>query len=391
MSSNSDDNVLESILEVLIRNGNNGINQVLERLFNEATSMERDEFLKAKPYERSEERQGYANGYKPKNILLRSGAIKVQIPQVRGLSFYPQSIEKGCRSERALKLAIAEIYVAGVSTRKVRAIAEQLCGTEVSATQVSRFSKIMDEELEKFRSRPLGEVPYVILDARYEKVRTDGVVTDAAVLIAIGVNSKGQREVLGVSISLSEAEVHWRGFLESLVQRGLRGIILITSDDHSGLRNARKAVFPSIPWQRCQFHFAQNAQSYVPKISMREEIAAAVRGIFQCASLSQAREEVKRITSSYEKTASEFTKWLEENIEESLTVSAFPKEHWKHIRTTNLLERVNREVKRRTRVASIFPNKESCLRLVSAILMDIHEDWLGASQPYIQNMDVLRN
>ena len=224
----------------MIEEGTEAFRKVLEKLFNLAMGVERSEFLGAAPYERTSQRRGHANGYKDKKISTRVGELRLKIPQVRGLSFYPQSLEKGCRSEKALKLAIAEMYVMGVSTRKVSEITEQLCGTEISATQVSRVASLLDEELEKFCSRPLGgEYPVVYLDAHYEKVRVEGRVQDLAILKAIGVEASGQREVLGVSARLSEAEVHWRAFLEDLAGRGLKGVKLVVSDDHAGLRAAR--------------------------------------------------------------------------------------------------------------------------------------------------------
>jgi transposase-like protein len=369
--------VLKGVMEALISNGTEGMRPVIERLFNEAMKIERARFLGANPWERNEDRAGHANGFKDKTIQTRIGALELKIPQVRGgLSFYPQSLERGCRSERALKLAIAEMYVTGVSTRKVTEITEALCGTEVSSTQVSRLSNVLDEELEKFRNRALAEYPYVILDARYEKVRHDGVVRDLAVLWATGINWDGRPEVLGVSVSLSEAEVHWKAFLSSLVKRGLSGIQLITSDDHEGLKAARKAVFAGVLWQRCQYHLAQNAQAYAPNRSMREEIAQAVRDIFNCSSLEEAQQMKQRIVQRYAKCASDFVVWLEENIDEGLTVFQFPRSHRRKIRTSNLLERHNREIKRRTRVATLFPHPASCLRLVTAVLAEIHEEWL---------------
>ena len=206
-------------------------------------------------------------------MATRVGRLKLKIPQVRHLSFYPKSLERGCRSEKALKLAIAEMYVKGVSTRKVSQITEQLCGTEISASQVSRIAQLLDEELEQFRERELGEYRVVYLDAHYEKVRVNGTVQDLAILKAIGVNCWGKREVLGVSVALSEAEVHWREFLQALQRRGLKGVDLVVSDDHVGLRAARRAVFPSIPWQRCQFHLAQNAQAHAHNRAQAREMA----------------------------------------------------------------------------------------------------------------------
>lgn len=381
--------LLEDVLEALISGGTEGIRPVLEKLLNEAMKVERSQFLGAGPYERSPQRIGRANGFKDKAVQTRVGSVQLNIPQVRGLPFYPQSLERGCRSERALKLAIAEMYVMGVSTRKVTEITEALCGTEISSTQVSRFSAILDEELKNFRDRPLGKYPYVTLDARYEKVRHDGIVRDLAVIWATGINWEGKPEVLGVSVSLSEAEVHWKGFLGGLQKRGLSGVELFTSDDHPGLKAARQGVFPSVPWQRCQFHMAQNAQAYAPSTAMREEIGQAVRDIFGCSSFDEAQTMKKKIIERYATTASDFSAWVEENIDEGLTIYRFPRSHRKRIRTSNLQERINREIKRRTRVATLFPHKESCLRLVTAVLAEIHEEWM-TGKVYL-NMDELRN
>jgi transposase-like protein len=283
----------------------------------------------------------------------------------------------------ALKLALAEMYVTGVSTRKVAQITEQLCGTGVSSTHVSNMAKLLDKELAKFRDRPLGEFPYVLVDAQYQRIRHDGIVRNLAVLIAVGINLTGQRELLGVSVALSEAEVHWREFLLSLSQRGLSGVKLITSDDHVGLSVARQAVFPSVPWQRCQFHLSQNAQAYVPAIGMRQEIAQAMKDIFACSSLENARAIVKQVIEKYSKSAPKFVAWLEKNIEEGLTIYTFPRLIWRKLRTSNSLERINREIKRRTKVATLFPNEESCLRLVTAVLREIHENWV-TSKNYLK-------
>lgn len=383
-SVDRDNSLLREVIEVISREGSEGMAEAFALLLNEAMKRERSEVLGAKPYERTEERQGYANGYKSKTLSTRMGKVTVEIPQARGIEFYPQSLERGNRSEKALKLAIAEMYVQGVSTRRVKEITEQLCGLEISSSQVSRISKLLDEELEKFRNRPLGAYPYMMLDARYEKVRHNGHVVDAAVLIATGVNLQGRREILGVSAKLSEAEPHWRSFLESLKVRGLHGVELITSDDHSGLGAARKAVFPAVPWQRCQFHFAQNAQAYAPKRYMREDIAHAIRAIFNCDTLTSAREQVVKVAHEFRKTAPQFAEWLESNAEDCFTVYQI-EDIWdrKRLRTTNPLELVNREIKRRTRVAGIFPNEDSLLRLVTAVLVEIHDDWIDAPMSYI--------
>jgi len=219
-----------------------------------------------------------------------------------------------------------------------------------------------------------------MVDAMYLKVRHNGSVINMALLLAYGVNSEGKREILGASTSLSEAEVHWREFFKHLQSRGMYGVRLMISDNHPGMKAARMAVFPSMPWQRCQFHLAQNAQSYVSKKAMREEIAEVVRDIFNSPTIEMARELIRQTLIKYQKRAPEFAKWLEENIEEGLTVYQFPREHWKKIRTSNGIERVNREIRRRTPVAVLFPNKESALRLVTGVIIEIHEDWVTGRQ-----------
>jgi putative transposase len=366
----------KSILEYLISEGANNLRPLIETLLNEAMKLEREQAIKASPYERSQERVGYANGYKEREYSSRLGPLRVQIPQVRGLSFYPKCLEKGERSEKAIKLAVAEMYVNGVSTRRVTAITEELCGLEISSTQVSRCSKLLDDELQKFRERPLtGKYAYVYFDAEYEKIRHEQSVIDMATLVAIGVSEEGTREVLGVSSKLSEAEVHWRSFFEELQGRGLSGVKLFISDDHAGMKAARKAVFPSVKWQRCQFHMAQNAQSYAPKEAMKQELGDALRRIFHSTDYSSAQEEKKKCVEKYKDSAPDFVKWLENNVEEGLTCFSFPEAHRKKIRTVNGLERVNKEIKRRTKVAGLFPNVASCERLVTAVLQTIHEEW----------------
>jgi len=370
-----DCSVIQEVVKLLAGDGFDGLGEAVRRIINEAMRLERQNYLGVGPYERSEERRGYANGYKPKTVHTRIGALDLDVPQVRDSSFYPSSLEKGLRSERALKVALAEMYVQGVSTRKVAKITEQLCGFEVTSTQVSRAAKELDEILEQWRKRSLGAYPYVYLDARYEKVRSNGSVLDMAVLVAIGVSETGQRQILGTSVAYSEQEAHWRDFLRSLQERKLHGVRLFISDAHEGLKAARKAVFPSVPWQRCQFHLQQNAQSYVPKQEMKKEVAAAIRNIFNAPDEADAKRMLDQLLARYEKSAPRLVAWAEQNIQEGLTVLQFPTEHWRRIRTSNVLERVNKEIRRRTRVATIFPNENSCLRLVSAVLMEISEEW----------------
>jgi putative transposase len=375
MPNQNNDNSLQDILELLTENGLDGATEALRMLLNAAMFLEREKYLGAAQYERSEQRKGYANGFKNKTVQTRSGALTVDVPQVRDSSFYPSSLEKGIRSERALKNALAEMYVQGVSTRKVSAITEELCGFEISSSQVSRIAKELDVALTAWRQRPLGLCAYIYLDARYEKVRHGGVVVDCAVLVAVGVSENGAREVIGVSVELSEAEIHWRGFIKSLQERGLHGVQLIISDDHAGLGAARQATFPGVAWQRCQCHLQRNAASYVPKKEMRGAVAADLRNVFDAPDRPEAERLLDKVVKSYEKSAPKLAGWLVENVSEGLTVFGYPKKHRRRIRTSNMVERLNQEIRRRTRVVRVFPNVASCLRLVSAVLMEISEDW----------------
>jgi transposase-like protein len=367
---------IELALEEIISNGFEGLESAVSLLVNEAMKIERSRALKAEPWERSDERIGYANGYKPRTLNTRIGKLSLQVPKVRGgISFYPKAIDRGIRSERALKLTVAEMYVKGVSTRKVTDIMEKLCGLEVTSAEVSRCAKTLDDELECWRNRPIACIPYMILDARYEKVRQDGAVRKCAVLIAYGVQDDGKRTILGVSVSLSEAEVHWRKFLSSLKERGLHGLKMITSDSHEGLKSAITSVFNGVAWQRCQFHLQQNAGAYVPKMHMRAGVAQDIRNIFNAPDLDEAERLLELSVEKYQTKASRLSAWMEENLPEGFSVFQLPVQYRKKLRSTNPLERVNKEIKRRTRVASLFPNEASLLRLVSAILIEISEEW----------------
>lgn len=365
----------DDFMEEIISSGLDAIPEMVRILINAALKIERQGYLGASPYERTPDRRDQANGYKRKTVTTRMGNITFAVPQTRHSDFHPQALDKGMRSERALKLALAEMYIQGVSTRKVAAITEQLCGVEISSTQVSRATAELDETLQAWRKRPLGRYRYLYLDARYEKVRQEGRVQDAAVFIAIGVNEAGKREVLGVSVALSEAEVHWRTFLQSLTARGLHGVELIISDAHAGLQQARRAVFGGIPWQRCQFHLQQNAQAYVTRKDRQKEVSADIRAIFNAPNRAEAERLLDITIKKYEPNTAKLANWMEENIPQGLTVFDFPAEHRRRIRTTNGVERLNKEIRRRTRVASIFPNEDACLRLVTAIVMETSETW----------------
>jgi len=363
-------------VKIVAESGFDGLEEAVAILLNEAMKVERSQSLGAGSYERTEARKGYANGYKPKTVKSRFGNLSLDIPQVRGgVSFYPSALEKGLRSERALKVAMAEMYIKGVSTRKVKKVFEKMCGINVTSTEVSRTTQQLDEELEKWRNRPLGEIPFVQFDARYEDVRMNGSVVSAATLVAVGITKEGRRKVLGVSTSISEAEVHWRQFMESLVKRGLHGIQMITSDDCPGLKNALKAVFTGVSWNRCHVHMQRNAFKYVPKKELKSEVAQTISNILTAPDLFEAKRLLKKAMDSYEKKAPRLAAWMDCNIPEGFAIFALEPKLRRKLRSTNLIERLNKEIKRRTRVCSLFPNEASLLRLVSAILMEQSEEW----------------
>ena len=370
--------LLASLFGLINQHGTQAMTLAFQTLLNEAMKLERAEVLQAHPYQRTEQRLGYANGFKPKTLQTSAGALDLQVPKVRGdTPFYPSCLERGLRSERALKLAIAEMYLQGVSTRRVAKVMEQLCGFDVTSMQVSRATQLLDGILDQWRSRPLNDTPYpyLVLDARYEKVRIQGGVQSCAVLIAVGIDQEGKRAVLGTSVAFSEAEVHWRDFLESLQSRGLHGVQYTVSDNHAGLKAAIRARMPAVAWQRCQFHLQQNASKRVPRVEMRKPLASGIRDVFLAPDLDTATQRLQALAERYRQKLPALADWLEKNVPESLAVFTLPEEHRKRLRTSNSLENLNRQIRRRTRVANIFPNDASLLRLVSAILMEISEEW----------------
>ena len=373
-------------MEQLIESGSEEMAAVFAGLFNLAMRIERERFLGAGHYERTPERHGYANGTRPKKIDTPAGTVTLEVPKTAGHDepFYPSALERGRRSCRAVMLAVAEMYIKDVSTRDAEAVMSKFGLESLSSSQVSRAAKLLDEELEAWRNRPLGEIRYLLLDARYEKVREAGVVRDAAVLSAIGIGPDQRRRVLGVSCAISEAEVHWRVFLESLVARGMRGVAYIVSDDHPGLGAARKAVLGGASWQRCQFHLAQNAIHHAPNLAIRKRIGKELRRVWDAADLKAAEAELARLVESYRDKAAKLALWLEDAIPEGLTVFSLPERHRKRMRTSNPIERsIQQEIKRRTVKVRVFPNEASLERLVTAILVEIDEKWATTDKPYI--------
>ena len=382
----SNDTTIAQLMEQLIAEGPQAMAQVMTTLMNAAMRFEREQFLGAGHYERAPARRGYANGTKLKKIDTPAGTLTLDIPKTAGAPkpFFPQSLERGRRSCRAVMLAAAEMYVKGVSTRAVEKVLAEFGIEGLSSTQVSRAAALLDADLDAWRNRPLGRFRYLFLDARYEKTREHGVADDCAVLTAIGIDPAGKRRVLGVSAAFSEAEVHWRAFLESLVERGLQGVEFITSDDHPGLKAARQAVLPGARWQRCQFHLAQNAIHHAPNQAIRKTIGEELRAVWDAQSLGSAEEELKRLVAKYRTSAPKLAAWLENSVPEGLAVFKLPREHWRSMRTSNPIERsIQQELKRRTRKIRVFPNEASLVRLVSAILVEIDEQWAASQKPYV--------
>jgi putative transposase len=381
------DRIVAALMERLIADGPEAMGQAFAALFNLALRLERERFLGAGPYERTAERRGYANGYKPKRIDTPAGTVTLDVPKTRGhdgAPFYPRALERGRRSCRAVMLAVAEMDVKGVSTRDAARVMAAFGLDGLSSTQVSRAAALLDDELRAWRERDLGVFPSLVLDARYERVREGGVVRDAAVLAAVGIDPDGRRRLLGVSCALSEAEVHWRGFLDRLVARGLRGVTYVVSDDHAGLRAARRAVLPGATWQRCQFHLALNAIHHAPTLAIRRRLGAELRRIWNAATLVDAEAELRRLVAAYAAAAPDLAAWLEANVPEGLAAFTLPEGHRRRLRTANPIERaVQQEIKRRTAKVRVFPSRDALLRLVSAVLAEIDDDWLATDRRYI--------
>jgi putative transposase len=320
--------------------------------------------------------------------VTRVGKLELRVPQDRSGRFSTELFERYQRSERALVATLAEMYVQGVSTRKVKAITEELCGHAFSASSISAINKRLDESLAAFARRPLQEpFPYLILDARYEKVREGGVVMSQAVLIAVGIDWDGRRQILAVEMANRESRSAWKDFLVSLKARGLKGVELVVSDDHAGLVAAIGEVIPQAAWQRCYVHFLRNALDHLPR-KHGDDCLQELRWLYDRRDLAEAKADLVAWLSKWAARYPRLTTWVEETIECTLTFFRLPRQHHKHLKSTNMLERLNEEIRRRTYVVRIFPNAESCLRLVRALAVETNENWMEANR-YI-NMDDLR-
>ena len=358
-------------------------------LVQEVLEAEMNEALGAQKGERTEGRMGYRSGYYVRNLVTRVGRLELRVPQDRQGRFSTELFERYQRSERALVAALGEMYVQGVSTRKVKAITEELCGQEFSASTISAINQRLDEELERFMCRQLEEeYSYVILDARYERVRQEGIISSRAVLVAIGVDWEGRRQVLGVELANRESSSSWKEFLLRLKSRGLRGVIFVVSDDHPGLKSAIAQVLPEALWQRCYVHFLRNALDYLPRRKADDDCLTELRWFYERRNVEEARRDLTAWLAKWQGKYPKLCEWVENNIEETFTFYRLPKEHHKHLKSTNVLERLNQELKRRTQVIRIFPNEASALRLLRALAVEIHEGWLES--PRYLNMEALR-
>jgi putative transposase len=375
-------------LEALIAEDRDLLKRLAGEALNQVLQAEMTEFLGAAPGERSESRQGYRAGYYSRGLITRIGKIELRVPRDRHGEFSTALFERFQRSEKALVSALAEMYVQGVSTRKVKAITEELCGHSFSAATISTINKSLDETLTKFARRRLTEdYPYLILDARYEKVRDDGVIQSQAVLVALGINWEGHRQVLGVELANRESQSSWREFLTALRQRGLSGVEFVVSDDHAGLKRAIAEILPQAAWQRCYVHFLRNALDYLPR-KADEECMQELRWLYHRRSLAEAQRDLAAWLARWQGKYPKLTDWVEENIGSTLSFYRLPRQHHKHLKSSNMLERLNEELRRRTYVVRIFPNAASCLRLVRALCAETHEAWIEDKR-YI-NMELLR-
>lgn len=365
----------EALQVILASEGDNPFRAMLEFIAQSALEFEMTEHLGAAPYERTEERAGYRNGYKPRILITAVGDLHLLVPQDRGGTFSTSLFERYQRSDKALVLALMEMYVKGVSTRKVAAITEALCGRSFSSQLVSKLAKCLDEKVAEWRSRPLeGTYPYLIVDARYEKVRRGGRVISQGILIAMGINSEGMREILAVEIADTECETTWSDLFRDLKKRGLAGVELVTSDAHEGIKAAAERHFQGASWQRCQFHFIRNLLPLAAK-GQKADLHSDLRAIFDSGDVETLGWRLSEITRKWEAKRPAVADKIDEEIIDALACFCFPRAHRKRIRTTNVLERLNQEIKRRTRVVRIFPDPASALRLIATLAMEQNEDW----------------
>ncbi|MCR5811736.1 MAG: IS256 family transposase [Lachnospiraceae bacterium] len=361
------------ILQLLLEDRGGAFKNILQASLNKILQTESTEQLKAAPYERTDERTDSRNGSRERKLNTRIGQITLHVPRHRNVPFKTLVFDNYSRSEAALIAGMAEMVVNGVSTRKVSRVMEELCGTAFSKSTVSEVCKDLDRAVQEFRTRPLdGEYPFLTVDATYFKVRENSRIISKAFMIAYGTNAQGHREILGFDVCENESAATWTDFLLGLKKRGMTGVLMITSDAHEGIINAIGKVFPTVPWQRCQFHFIRNITDKAPKkyqIGLRVEL----QEMFNCRSLAEARRIRDRIIEDYRTVAESAMTCLDDGFESAMTVMLLPVGLQRYYRTSNQIERLNKELKRRSRVIGVFPNNESLLRLMGSVLIEMHD------------------
>ena len=369
-----------SELKGLLEGEQDVLKELVRAVVQQTLEAEMDAALGASKGERTEGRLGYHSGYYGRTLITRVGKLELRVPQDRQGQFSTQVFERYQRSEKALVSALAEMYIQGVSTRKVKQITEELCGHSFSASSISAIVKRLDDQLAQFASRTLEEAyPYLILDARYEKVRDCGAIRSRAVMIAIGIDWEGRRQVLAVELANRESASSWKDFILGLKQRGLKGVEVAVSDDHAGLKKALTETLPEAVWQRCYVHFLRNALDHLPR-KADDDCLRELRWIYDRRDLAEARKDMAAWLLRWQEKYPKLCAWVEDNIEETLSFYRLPCGHHKHLKSTNMLERLNEEIKRRTLVVRIFPNEESCLRLIRALAVETHENWIEANR-----------
>lgn len=363
----------EEILQLLSKDHDQAFRELLQSSLNSILMAESTAQLKAEPYERSEERTDSRNGTRERELKTRIGQVTLTVPRHRNVPFKTLVFENYSRSEAALIASMAEMVVNGVATRKVSKIMETLCGTTFSKSSVSEVCKDLDEKVREFRERPLtGSYPFLTVDATYFKVRVNHRITARAFMIAYGTNQEGHRDILGFGVYDNESKSTWNDFFQSLKDRGLKDLLMITSDAHEGIRDAIRKVFPDVPWQRCQFHFSKNISEKAPK-KYQAGIRAELQEIWNCDTIEAARQKRDSIIADYKDVAESAMTCLEEGFESAMTVMPLPKYLRKYFRTSNHMERLNKELKRRSSVIGIFPNEDSLLRLMGSVLLEMNK------------------
>jgi len=368
--------VSDALLSNLLSGGKEGLGELVESVLNQVLEAQAEEQLGAGRYERCEGRRGYRNGYRPRQLYSRVGPMVLRVPQFRDGSFSTEIFQRYQRSEQALVLALMEMVVNGVSTRKVAKITEELCGTAFSKSTVSRLCAALEARVRAWGERPLGSFPLLLVDALYVKVREDERVVTKAALLVSGVNAEGYREVLGLRLGDSESEGFWRDMFDWLKGRGLHGVAFVVSDEHKGLVGAVRRCFQGATWQRCQVHFGRNVLSHTPS-RHKAALAEGLKRVFRAESAKEAREKAHALMDEMESKAPRAVACLEDGLEDALAVLALPEKYRRRMKSTNMQERLIQEVRRRERVIRIFPNEASAERLIGALLAEIHEEWQG--------------